>query len=54
MVPSARLETGCRVQRYKGDLLREKQLEQLRKQGLVTLWQRMGAPKIIGYKLPWG
>jgi hypothetical protein len=23
-------------------------VEQLRKQGIVTLWSRMGAPKIIG------
>ena len=52
--PQAGWKLAVRVQRHKGGLLRDKQVEQLRKQGLVTLWLRMGAPKIIGYKLPRG
>ena len=54
MVPSGWLDTSCRVQRHKGTLLRDKPVEQLRKQGLVTRGLRMGASAIIGYKLPRG
>ena len=48
MVPSERMEIARRVQWQKGALLRDPQVEQLRKQVIVIRWSHMEGPSLNG------